>query len=132
MGGGDDELRGPARFYLKAESLGLLQIGNYLKQVSGLGIAGGAEHAQETFFRDGCGFGKLRVSNRCFDVVAQDGLCRFQVAGDEAFDAFAQQLAAEGAIFLRPGEYGFSEIACEGHVCFTFPSGWSFCIQTIA
>ncbi len=68
-----------------------LQMAGNLEQIACVRIAFRPEHADQAF--RGCpdAFGEGREAYRGFDVIAQDGLARFHVAGQHGFDVFTQQ-----------------------------------------
>jgi hypothetical protein len=57
----------------------------------------------------------LPEADRRLDVVAQQRLAGFQVAGEQAFAPVLQQRRAEGRIARDAGLDRLLEVACQGH-----------------
>src|SRR5690348_17935946 len=106
-----------ARPDLEAESFGFLQMSNDLKEIARLGIPGRSKHSEQAFFWNGSSLGKLGIAHCRFYVIAQKGLCRIEVSGEEVFDSFPQQFSPENAVPLNPVLNGFSKGARKWHLC---------------
>ena len=106
----------------------LLEIGHDIEQVTGLRIAFRTKHAHQALRRSIHDRAKLFEPDRRVDVIAQNGLAGFHVAGKKSLDAFAKKCSTKIRIALRAGSNCFLEISGQ-HTFFLFKNiFWGFMV----
>ena len=90
---------------LEVNSLLLLEAAENRKQVAGLRIAVGAEHAHQALGRLGGHVAKLLKADSSVDIIAQHRLAGFHVTGEQAFNPFPKECFTEGRIGLDVPEW---------------------------
>jgi hypothetical protein len=105
----DRESASPLQRQFEPHALRLLQRRKDAAKVRGRRVALWPQHAHEALGWNPRALFKLLKSNRSVHIVAEHGLAGFKVAGDDAFDGFAQKSLSEIRISLRPRSDGFFE-----------------------
>jgi hypothetical protein len=83
-------------------------------EVCGRGTALWAQHPHEAFSWNLRAPFKILKTDGRVHIVAEHGLPGFQIAVDDALDAFTQECPAEIRIALRPRPDGFFEVVRKG------------------
>ena len=105
-----------ARCNVKLYARLLLQVADHVEQVLRLRIAARTEHADQTLrWRAGCG-SELFKSDSRLDVVAQNRLSGFHIAGEHRVDALAQQRLRKLGVVLDVPLDQFPETLCFCHM----------------
>src|SRR6266852_343553 len=105
-----------ARCDVKLHPRLLLQVADHAEQVLRLRIAARTKHADQTFRRcAGCGSEPLE-SDRRLDVIAENRLSGFHVAGEHRIDALAQQRLRELGVVLNVPLDQFPKTLCFCHM----------------